>query len=106
MLVLPEAGLGPWFWIWVVLFPGLELYRALALRELRRNGSETWVRNRPVRDSVLAACATPPLILPLAFYDDVSLGEAVLAGLACGVIVLVPSLVGAGWNRRAPAVER
>ena len=93
VFLVPDFGLGPWFWFYAVMVPWGEFYGFLARRELRRHGIAGWREVRPLRDSVLAGVVMVPLILPIALFDDVSIGDAVFAGILLGLLVFVASLV-------------
>jgi hypothetical protein len=86
----PDLGLGPWFWWWAVMWPGLEIYTYLAERRLHQGGgAESWKPSRPFRDSVLAGLATVPVIVVITVVQGFEVGEALLTGLLCGCIVFV-----------------
>lgn len=103
---LPEFGLGEWFLLWAVLWPYLELHFFLAERDLRRRGAESWPAPRPLRDSAIAGIAVVPLIgVPAALLWDVSVDEAVLAGVLCGLVVFGLARLSAWSHRRARNVS-
>ena len=41
LIVVPELGLGPAFWLWVVMWPWIEVVAFLGERRLRRDGGHT-----------------------------------------------------------------
>jgi hypothetical protein len=92
---LPDLGLGAGFWSLVVLWPWLEVWVALGERDLRRRGRESWKPIRPRRDALLTGLAILPTVTAIGLLSGASLGEAVLAGVACAVLmsILVAALI-------------
>ena len=101
---VPELGLGPAFWLWVLMWPWAEVVAFLGERRLRRDGgAHTWQRARPLRDSALAGLATAPCILAITLLQDFAVGEAVATAVACAVCSFAVSGIFAWLMRRGQA---
>ncbi len=103
-VAVPELGLGPAFWFWVVIWPWAEVLAFLGERRLHRDGgAHTWQPARPLRDSAFAGLATAPCILVITLLQDFDVGEAVATAIACAVGVFGVSGILAWLMRRGQA---
>lgn len=104
LIVVPELGLGPAFWLWVVMWPWIEVVAFLGERRLRRDGgAHTWQPARPLRDSAFAGLATAPCIFAITLLQDFDVREAVATAIACAVCVFGVSGMLAWLMRRGQA---
>ena len=104
-VAVPDFRLGPWFSLWVLMWPWLEVFSLLAEARLDREGADNWKPVRPLRDCGAAGLATAPLITMLMLLNDTPLGDAAATGLACGVIVFVIAGTFAWLERRARPIS-
>ena len=86
-----ELELGTFFWLMVLVWPWLELLMLLAERDLRRNGVDSWLKQRPLRDSLFVGAATVVLITAITLLQGFALAEAVVTGALCGLAMLAMS---------------
>lgn len=101
VFIVAPVGLGPWFWLWLLLWPWLELTVYLATRHFRRHGVEGFKRVRPLRDAALGGVATATLIGAIMLADEASFSAAVATGAASGVIGFLVVLTFTWSARRA-----
>lgn len=88
---LIELGL---FWFIAFFWPWVEVYEALLRRDIERRGVGAWKPDRPLRDAATGGLLTAPIIAAMALLFDSSmpLSDAILAGVACGLIVALLGL--------------
>jgi hypothetical protein len=85
--------------LWALLWPWLEIFDALVRRDIARHGVSSWKPERPVREATISVAATVVAIAAILLLDGAGLAEAALAGLLCGLIVLLIGL-GSTWLHR------
>ena len=99
---LIELGL---FWFVAFFWPWVEIYEGLLQRDIERRGVGRWKPERPLRDAATTGLITASIIAPMAllFHSSMPLSEAILAGLACGLIVALLGLFSDWFDRRSSA---
>ena len=97
---LVELGL---FWFIALMWAWGEIYATLIRREIEHRGTATWRAERPLRDAASVGLLTVPILAALALLFDSSmpLPEAILTGVACGVIVGLLGLFSNWHDRRS-----
>jgi hypothetical protein len=98
-VVLPEQ-LGVWLFFWVVLWPWLELFTALARRDIARRGVASWRPMRPFRDPALVSVAVTVFMTGALVIDGYDVVEAAAWGLVCGGVCFAVTVVIATAARR------
>jgi hypothetical protein len=79
-----------------------EIYATLIRREIEHRGTATWRPERPLRDAATGGLLTVPIIagIMMLFDGSTPLSEAILTGVACGLIVTALSLFFNWLDRR------
>jgi hypothetical protein len=89
------------FWLFALLWPWLETCEALLRRDIKRHGTSDWKPERPFCDGAIAVVGTTLAIATALLLDDTSPSEALIAGVACGLIVLAIGLFFTWFDRRS-----
>jgi hypothetical protein len=84
IFAIPEAGLGIWFWLWVALWPWLEVFMWCVERGIRRGEAEEWPRVRGLRDAAGLGLAFLLIAMTVVLLEGDPLWMAAAVGIAAG----------------------
>jgi hypothetical protein len=84
LFAIPEAGLGPSFGLWVVIWPSLETFTWCVERGIRRGESDEWPRFRGLRDIAWLCLTFVPIAMTVVLLRGDPLWMAAAVGIAAG----------------------
>lgn len=101
LFAIPEAGLGPWFWFWVIMWPWLEVFAWRVEREIESGAAADWPRYRGLRDIAVFCLAFVPIATAAVLLLGDPLWMALAVGAAAGVGGFVAAALVVTLMRRA-----